>query len=81
MTDEKEPVGIINKFKSEAIESLVNTMIGAFESGYVEKNNPTLSEIYRVAQNHIKDNYGVEIPNIDDQWGKETAERCGLISK
>lgn len=64
--------------KAGAIKDFVNSMIGAFESGFVDKNNPTLSEIHQVARNHIKDNYGIETDNIVDEWGQELAEHCGL---
>ncbi len=67
-----------NKMKAGAVSEFVNMMIGAFESGFVDKNNPTLSEIFRVAQNHIADNYGVKTHNIDVVWGREIAEQCGL---
>ena len=68
-------------YKALAVMGFVNAMIGAFEAGFVEKNNPTLSEIYRVAQNHVKDNYNFEFPNIIDQWGSDIAKECGLEIK
>lgn len=69
-----------NKVKADAVKEFVSLMIGAFESGFVDKNNPTLAEIHRVAQNHIKDNYGIDTPNIEEEWGKEAAKECGLAS-
>jgi len=50
-----------DKEKAEAIMGLVELMVGAFVSGFVDKNNPTISEIYQVARNHVKDNYGTEL--------------------
>jgi hypothetical protein len=64
--------------KSAAIMNFVDLMIGALESGFVEKNNPTLAEIHQVARNHIKDNYNVQYDPIDKRWGDEVAELCGL---
>lgn len=64
--------------KACAVMHFVDTMIGALESGFVDKNNPTLAELYQVARNHIKDNYEIEFDDIVKRWGKETAEMCGL---
>ena len=70
-------MSIENKMKSSAVIEFVNTMIGALESGFIDKNNPTLSEIYRFAQTHIDDIYKIDTPNIVESWGEETAKLCG----
>lgn len=62
--------------KGNAVKGFVNSMIGAFESGFVDDNKLTLAELYRVAQHHIKDNYGVEIPNMRDVWGEVLYLAC-----
>jgi hypothetical protein len=67
-----------NKVKADAVNEFVSLMIGAFDTGFVDKNNPTLAEIHQVARNHVKDNYRVDLPSIVEQWGKETAKECGL---
>ena len=66
-----------NKIKAAAVLEFVNVMVGAFEAGFVDKNNPTLAEIYQVARHHINDNYGVESPNIIEMWGDEVASSLG----
>jgi len=76
MSADKELLAIIKKIKASAVENYVNTMIGALEAGFVEKNNPTLQEIHRVAQNHVKDIYGVDMPDIVEQWGHDVADLC-----
>lgn len=76
MSADKELLEIIKKIKADAVEEFVNTMIGAFASGFVDKNNPTLQEIHRVAQNHVKDNYGVDMPHIVEQWGQDVTDLC-----
>lgn len=65
-----------NKIKAAAVMSFINTMIGAFEAGFVDKNNLTLAELFRVAQNHLSDNYGIETPDLKDQWGAPFALTC-----
>lgn len=70
-----------NKIKSDAILSFVNMMIGAFDAGFVDENNPTLAEVYQVARNYVKDTYGVEFKNIIEMWGEDTAKAVGFISK
>ena len=67
-----------NQIKADAVNEFVSLMIGALDGGFVGTNNPTLAEIHRVAQHHVNDRYGVELPSITEQWGKETAELCGL---
>lgn len=67
-----------NQIKADAINEFVNTMIGALEAGFVEGNNLTLAQLHRVAQNHVKDAYGIELPNLVDQWGEDTAKECGM---
>ena len=64
------------QLKADAINEFVSVMIGAFESGFVDKNNPTLAEIHRVAHHHVNDNYGIKLPNIVEQWGEDLAKEC-----
>lgn len=66
------------QIKADAINEFVCSMIGALDSGFVDSNSSTLAEIHRVAQNFCKDSYGVELPHITEQWGKDTAELCGF---
>lgn len=61
---------------TKSVMGFVNSMIGAFESGFVDDNKLTLAELYRVAQHHLRDNYGSEIPNMRDAWGDETYKSC-----
>tara|TARA_R110000822_G_scaffold219524_1_gene353670 strand:+ start:62 stop:439 length:378 start_codon:yes stop_codon:yes gene_type:complete len=70
-----------NQLKADAISELVNTMIGAFESGFVDRSALTLQELHRVAQNHIKDNYDIEVKGIVEEWGRDLAEKCGLAKR
>ena len=67
-----------DKEKAEAIMGLVELMVGAFVSGFVDKNNPTISEIYQVARNHVKDNYGIDYPSVVEAYGADTAIKLGL---
>jgi hypothetical protein len=66
------------QIKADAVSEFVNGMIGALESGFIDSPSCNLAQIHRVAQNHIKDQYGIEVPNLVDQWGKDTAKLCGL---
>ncbi len=65
------------QIKADAINEFVCSMIGALESGFIDDNKATLAQIHRVAQNFCKDNYGVELPHITEQWGDEIAQLCG----
>ena len=67
-----------NDIKAAAVLDFVDMMISAFHAGFVDKNNPTLSEIHQVAINYVKDNYGVEYKDICKVWGERIAIDCGL---
>lgn len=67
-----------NQLKADAINNFVCMMIGALDSGFVDKNNPTLAQIHRTAQNYCKDTYDIDLPGLVEQWGAETAEMCGF---
>ncbi len=69
-----------DEMKAKAVIDFVNMMIGAFESNFVEDNSPTLAEVHQAARHHIKDNYGIDTPNITEEWGVLMAELCGVKS-
>ena len=66
----------VNAAAAKAIKGFVNSMIGAFYSGFVDSTTLTLAELYRIAQNHIKDNYNEDIPNMRETWGDEVYLDC-----
>jgi len=69
-----------NKSKAEAIMNFVDSMVGAFDAGYVDRNHCTLSEIHTVAKHHVKDTYGVDQPNAVEKYGEKMAKDIGLNS-
>jgi len=56
----------------------VNTMIGAYESGFVDTVECNLAQAYQIARNHCKDAYGIDVPDVIEAWGKELAMEIGL---
>lgn len=64
--------------KAEAVREFVNTMIGALESGFVDRNYCTMAELHRIMEHHNKDHFGVDEKNIVDDWDEGVAELCGL---
>lgn len=71
-------VPITDRVKSSVVQDFVNTMIGAFETGFVDSNTLTLATIYQVMRNHCKDEFGVEVPTLDVAWGENTARECDI---
>lgn len=67
-----------NQIKTDAINDFVCMMISSLDAGFLDKNNLTLAEIHRVAQNYCKDKYSIELPGLVEQWGEDTAKMCGL---
>lgn len=68
-----------NQIKADAIYGFVNNMIDALETGFIDHANPTLAQVHRVAQNHCKDYYGIDMPSLEEQWGEETARACAVV--
>lgn len=64
--------------KAEAVKEFVNMMIGALESGFVDTSNPSLATVHQAYRHHVKDNYGIDMPNIVEDWGQAVAELAGL---
>ena len=69
------------EIKAEAVIGFVDMMMGAFESGFVDRNHANLSELYQVARNHVRDEYGVNVDDIVKTYGIEFAKECGLKLK
>lgn len=65
-----------SNLKADAVMTFVNELIGAFEANFVDDHKPTLATLYRCAQNHVNDNYGIDTPNIHDAWDERVAEDC-----
>lgn len=66
------------QIESAAVHRFVSALIDAFESGFVETEIITLAQLHRVMQNHVKDNYQVDLKHIKDEWGSDTAKACGF---
>jgi len=60
-----------NNVKASAVMNFVEMIRGAYGAGFID-NNPTVYDIYRCAQNHVKDNYGIDTDNWDDDLAKES---------
>jgi len=67
-----------NQIKADGINELTSLMIGALEAGFIQSNTFTLAQIHKIAQDHSKMTLGIDLPNITEQWGKETAKLCGV---
>lgn len=57
--------------RASAVMDFVDMIRGAYDSGFID-NHPTNYDIYRSAQMHVKDRYGVETDNWDDELAKES---------
>lgn len=60
--------------KANAIIEFVETMIGAYTSNFVESNWLSLGTLHAVARNTAKDQYGVEVPTLAQNYGEELAK-------
>lgn len=57
--------------KASAVMEFVEMVKGAYCSGFVD-NHPTVYDVYRMGQNHVKDNYGIETEVWNDELAKES---------
>ncbi|EOW9224826.1 hypothetical protein ACN26P_003358 [Vibrio cholerae] len=60
-----------NQIKSTAVMDFVNVIVGAYNANFID-NHPTVYDIYRSAQLHVKDRYGAETENWDDELASES---------
>ena len=67
------------QMKADAVMGLANAMVGAYESGFVDRSNCSLAEVHQVARHYVKDNYGIDTPSLAETWGEELAKECGRL--
>ena len=64
------------QIKADAINDFICQIIGAREAGFIDSSMFSLAELHQVARNHIKDELGIPMPSLAEQWGAGTAELC-----
>lgn len=69
------------KEKSELIMGFVNQICAAYESGFTPYPHMTLQQLHRVAQHHVKDEFGVDVDDFEKVFGMELFEQCKMISE
>lgn len=65
-----------NSDPGKAVMEFAKTIIGAYESGFVNSHMLSIGELYRIAQTHAKDHYNHEAPDIDKAWDQSFALEC-----
>lgn len=73
---ESEPDDAIKQVQADAVMHFMATPVGAYESGFVDTPLCTIAELYQVARNHVKDNYGVETKSLAEEMGEDFAREC-----
>lgn len=63
----------ISEIKAAAVMEFVNVQVGAFEACFVDTPETSLYSMYRFAQHHVKDNFGVIVPSMAERWGNDLA--------
>jgi hypothetical protein len=62
--------------KAAAVMEFVQGIVGAFESGFIDTPICTIGQIYQVARNHVKDEYGIETKTLAEEMGEDFASEC-----
>jgi hypothetical protein len=57
--------------RASAVMEFANVVAGAYVAGFID-NHPTVYDIYRSAQNHVKDHYQVDTDVWNDEHAKES---------
>lgn len=57
--------------RASAVMEFAEIIAGAYIGGFIN-NHPTVYDIYRSAQNHVKDHYQIETDVWDDEHAKES---------
>ena len=66
------------KEKAKAVIEFVDTIIGSYNFGFIDEPHLSLSDIYRGAEAHVLDIYGVKEKNIIEKYGESIALELGL---
>ncbi len=64
----------MSKEKSDAVMEFVGNIAGAFDAGFIDTPILTIGQLYQVARNHVKDNYGIDEPQLSEVFSEEFAE-------
>jgi hypothetical protein len=72
----EELVNVMNDSKAAAVRDFVNTMIGARESGFIDRSNLSLAELHHLANMHIVDCYDAEYISLRNEWGDVVSVLC-----
>ncbi|MGY5383263.1 hypothetical protein [Vibrio metschnikovii] len=62
--------------KAEAVMNFANTLIAAFEAGFIDEHKSDLADLYSAARVHVKINYQYEAKSLVEEWGENLAEIC-----
>lgn len=57
--------------KASAVMEFVEMIRGAYYANFID-NHPTVYDIYRAAQMHVKDRYGVDTKDWNDELAEES---------
>lgn len=72
----EQPDSAAPEQNAKLIMDFVGVMIGAYESGFVGTPVLTLGQLYQVARNHVKDEYGIDTKSLAEEMGGEFAAEC-----
>ena len=64
------------ELQGRAVMQFANTLIGAFESGFVDTNELNLHDVYSAAKYYVKDNYDHEAEHLHEAWGESMFQAC-----
>ena len=65
---------------ADVIMEFVNQFAEAYQAGFSPYPQCTLQQLHRVAQHHIKDNYGVKTKEFSEVFGTALFDECRTIS-
>ncbi len=66
----------INKIKADAVMGFVGTIAGAYSSNFVSTPIMNIAQLFQVARNSVKDEFGINTKTLAEEFSKEFAELC-----
>lgn len=65
-----------DQIKAEAVMYFANSLIGAFESGFINDHQSNLADVYNAARSHVGINYQYAAKTITEEWGENLTQLC-----
>ncbi len=64
------------EIEARSVMYFANSLIGAYETGFIENHESNLADVYSAAQSHVAINYAYTTKSLVEDWGEDVAQWC-----